>query len=381
MRYLCATLLIILMAGLLPAPAAGAADKRCFPETGHCISGAFRSYWERNGGLSVFGYPITDALNDYVEETWYGPVQWFERDRLEDHVGEGLGVMAGRLGAGMLELQGRPWERLPRVEAAQDGCRYFPQTGHSLCGKLLRVWQDSGGLKRFGYPLSEPMQESLMAGGAVWAGTVQYFERRRMELHPEYAGTPYEVLFGLLGADTFAFAKALKCSRAESTLSALAGDRGYSCAGSLPRLRVPVATQDFEHGTLVWVSDPAGAQGTIYAIYRRPQTSALVWEEHPDAWSEGTPLPDVGQPPPGRQAPAHGFGLLWASNAELRAALGWATAAELGGAGDTQRFYINSGSGNLRIIASPAAAHTYLLYGGAISPDRTDSAEIMQGAP
>ena len=29
--------------------------------------------------------------------------------------------------------------------------------------------------------------------------TVQYFERSRMELHPENAGTPYEVLLGMLG--------------------------------------------------------------------------------------------------------------------------------------------------------------------------------------
>src|SRR5262249_48773717 len=33
-------------------------DARCFPETGQCISGRFRSFWEENGGLAVFGYPI-----------------------------------------------------------------------------------------------------------------------------------------------------------------------------------------------------------------------------------------------------------------------------------------------------------------------------------
>jgi len=36
--------------------------------------------------------------------------------------------------------------------------------------------------------------------------TVQYFERRRMELHPERAGTPYEVQLGLLGRDIYAAA-------------------------------------------------------------------------------------------------------------------------------------------------------------------------------
>ncbi len=32
--------------------------------------------------------------------------------------------------------------------------------------------------------------------------TVQYFERARFEHHPEYRGTPAEVLLGLLGVST-----------------------------------------------------------------------------------------------------------------------------------------------------------------------------------
>ena len=30
-----------------------------FPETGHYLSGRFRQYWEENGGLYVFGLPLT----------------------------------------------------------------------------------------------------------------------------------------------------------------------------------------------------------------------------------------------------------------------------------------------------------------------------------
>ena len=29
-----------------------------FNETHHSLCGAFRSFWERNGGLAVFGFPI-----------------------------------------------------------------------------------------------------------------------------------------------------------------------------------------------------------------------------------------------------------------------------------------------------------------------------------
>lgn len=76
-------------------------------ETGHCIAGAIRAYWERNGGLAIFGYPISDLAVDSVYDeyggfTWSGPVQWFERDWLEDHSGVGQEVMAGRLGAEQL---------------------------------------------------------------------------------------------------------------------------------------------------------------------------------------------------------------------------------------------------------------------------------------
>lgn len=166
---------------------------RCFPETGYCISGPIRAYWENNGGLPVFGFPITPQRNETVEGTWTGPVQWFERDRLEDHGNEG--VMAGRLGADILERAETPWRDFPTVDQASDNCRYFEITRHSLCEPFLSYWQDNGGLERFGFPITESFEATIQD----WTGTIQYFERRRMEHHTEYSGTPYEVLLGLLG--------------------------------------------------------------------------------------------------------------------------------------------------------------------------------------
>jgi hypothetical protein len=375
LRLVILTLLVV--GALLPLPTAAANPERCFPETGYCINGAIRTYWERHGGLRVFGYPITDVFEDEVERTWSGPVQWFERDRLEDHSAEGLGVLAGRLGAAMLELQERPWQDLPRVDQAPPGCRYFPQTGHSLCGVFLRTWQAGGGLQRFGYPLTEPLEESLMAGQTIWTGTVQYFERRRMEQHQELAGTPHAVLFGLLGRDIYAYAKALKCAQADSPLVQLAQARGYSCAVSLPRLRIPIAVQPFERGVMIWVSHPAGKAGTIYAIFHAPASGALVWQSSGDEWREGMALPEQAAPPPGRYSPVRGFGLLWSTNAALRSALRWATAPEQGDRGDTQRFHVNSGPNGLTIITSPGTQRQYLLYEGPFPPDRKDTAEVI----
>ena len=42
-------------------PAEAAPRTRCFPETGFCVSGSILTYWERNGGLPVFGYPISEV--------------------------------------------------------------------------------------------------------------------------------------------------------------------------------------------------------------------------------------------------------------------------------------------------------------------------------
>jgi hypothetical protein len=77
------------------------------------------------------------------------------------------------------------------------GNLYFPSTGHNLSGVFKTYWQSHGGLAQFGYPWTEVFQELNPSDGKFYQ--VQYFERNRFEYHPELAGTPYEVLLGLLG--------------------------------------------------------------------------------------------------------------------------------------------------------------------------------------
>lgn len=69
---------------------------------------------------------------------------------------------------------------------------YFDQTGHHLSDDFLQAWQANGGLRTFGYPISERIQED--------GQEVQYFERARFELHPQHAGTQYIVQASLLGS-------------------------------------------------------------------------------------------------------------------------------------------------------------------------------------
>jgi hypothetical protein len=183
---------VLLALAALPAAVGRAQDTRCFTETGQCISGAIRRYWEQNGGLPVFGYPITPVQIETVE-SWSGPVQWFERDRLEDHSSQGQGVLAGRLSVELLARQGRPWQ-YRQIGGQVADCVGFAETGYYMCGGFRAYWERNGGLARFGFPITDQINETI--NGQTY--TVQYFERRRMEFHPENR-PPFDILLGLLG--------------------------------------------------------------------------------------------------------------------------------------------------------------------------------------
>ncbi|HEX5503456.1 MAG TPA: hypothetical protein VFW96_12595, partial [Thermomicrobiales bacterium] len=69
---------------------------------------------------------------------------------------------------------------------------YFPETGHTVANGMLAYWLAHGGLRRFGYPLSE----EFAAGGL----TIQVFERARLEYHPDDG----RVTVGRTGAEVMA---------------------------------------------------------------------------------------------------------------------------------------------------------------------------------
>lgn len=201
MVFLVVTLVIACVGVLVPQPSMAQTNERCFQETGFCISGTIRSYWEKNGGLPVFGYPISAQNTEANNDSWIGPTQWFERDRLEDHSAEGKGILAGRLGVmRFAQISGIDWQQLPGDVNGEGGCLFFAETSFNLCEPFLSYWLNSGGLERFGYPITRQRQEAVEGTQR----SVQYFERRRMEYHQEFAGTSNAVLLGLLGRDLYA---------------------------------------------------------------------------------------------------------------------------------------------------------------------------------
>lgn len=180
-----------------------------FPETQHTLRGTFKSFWEQNGGLAVFGYPISAEFQETSAEGTF-TVQYFERNRFEAHPEKAApyNVLLGRLSDVQLKRQGRDWFTFPKGQETA-GCQFFAETGHSLCEPFLSYWKKNGlrdpglspdgrSLALFGLPLSEPAPEVNTSGENV---VTQWFERARFEFHPDKP-QQFQVLLGLLGNET-----------------------------------------------------------------------------------------------------------------------------------------------------------------------------------
>lgn len=195
---LCYGVLAVVVA---PVPArAGAGPStgpRYFQETGHNVPEYFANYWAANGGLHQFGFPITEPYSQDGRT-----IQWFERARFErhlEHKDTPYEVLLGQLGREV-----RPADP-PTTALTHPAARYFPETGHNLL--IFRLyWEQNGGLARFGYPLTDELREVSQVDGQEY--TVQYFERARLEYHPENRGTPFDVLLGLIGHEQYTIVKA-----------------------------------------------------------------------------------------------------------------------------------------------------------------------------
>jgi hypothetical protein len=176
------------------------------PGIANCIEGRFLDYWRQNGGLPVFGYPISPATQQTNGEGTF-LTQYFERNRFEYHADKSrpYDVLLGRLGDDRLKQQGRDWTTFPK---AQPGtAHYFAETGHAIAPVFWGYWSSHGlefdgkagtsyaeSLALFGLPLSEPMMETNSSGDTV---VTQWFERARFEDHGAQG-----VLLGLLVVET-----------------------------------------------------------------------------------------------------------------------------------------------------------------------------------
>ena len=184
-----------------------------FEPTGHYLAYGFRSFWNQNGGLPIFGFPLTEEFSqgDVVSGSAY-TVQYFERQRFEYHpefAGTQYETELGRLGyeeARHLAILGTaPFQPLPASTQSDSNCMFFPSTRHRLCFGFRDYWLSHGldlgdpgisfreSLALFGYPISEEFTDPQTGL------TIQYFERAVFEYHPNEPAS-YQVLLRRLGA-------------------------------------------------------------------------------------------------------------------------------------------------------------------------------------
>lgn len=79
------------------APFKSTRTRAYFPATGHSLGGGFYTYWQQNGGVALFGLPLSE---EYKENGL--TVQWFERARFEYHpelAGTGKAIQLTHLGS------------------------------------------------------------------------------------------------------------------------------------------------------------------------------------------------------------------------------------------------------------------------------------------
>ncbi len=210
-------------AGAQPAPQPGAPI--CFPNVpgiDACIDPLFAAFWQANGGLPVFGYPLGPAEQRTLEDGTTMTTQWLERTRLEYHPQKppAYRVQLGRIGAERLEQLGRDWRAETRESGPQAGCLWFAETGYNVCDQARNTgfksyWERNGlrirglspyqqSLALFGLPLTRANPEPGPNGELV---ITQWFERARFEWHPDNP-QPARVLLGLLGNEARARAMA-----------------------------------------------------------------------------------------------------------------------------------------------------------------------------
>lgn len=158
-----------------------------FAETGQYVEGEILEFWLEYGGVSVFGYPVSRVI-----ENGEHMVQYFQRSVLEyfpDNPDEWR-IQVRRLGdltAGPSKNRSSVFD--PSGEPTGDE---FEETGHAVGDSFRLYWEQHGGVRIFGFPISREFE----ANGSLY----QYFERAILEYNPENYGS-WQIGQPLLGMD------------------------------------------------------------------------------------------------------------------------------------------------------------------------------------
>jgi hypothetical protein len=154
-------------------PGPNDSQRRYFPQTGHLLAGPFLSYWEAHMGILVLGLPLTESFQQGDAQ-----LQYCER-----------GLLQFRNGTITLAPLGR--------QLTAD--RHLATRTYPIDPVLADYYARHQGPVLLGAPLSRADPE-MNGDGTGRRYLVQWFERGRLEYHPE---TParFRVLPGLVGKE------------------------------------------------------------------------------------------------------------------------------------------------------------------------------------
>ena len=170
----------------VPAPPGSSAGVTYFPATHHTLRAPFLAFYNANGGLKIFGLPLTEAFTESGQL-----VQYFERAR--------LAVVQGHVVMSPLGAQLTAGRTFPAAASrGSSGQMWFSTTHHTLSGLFLTFWRTHNGALLFGPPISQPLSEQN-GDGTGKSYLVQYCENARLEYHPELASSGNVVTLGQLG--------------------------------------------------------------------------------------------------------------------------------------------------------------------------------------
>jgi polysaccharide biosynthesis protein PslG len=246
-RILSFGLVSLMLAGMVATTGSTvSAASDYYKETGHYLYGQFRDYWNGNGGLTRFGFPITKVFNSKSTNGQTYPTQYLERAVFEQHPEnkgtqyEVLGRLLGTAFAGSRVQTDPNFQPVPKPS---DGRLWFPDTKHSIGGSdagnsaIRAYWEAAGNgnltqsIQIFGFPISEPFDEQVAPPPAGDGKThrVQYFERYRLEYYPDNPD-PYKVQLGLLGTSQ------AQADKLDASVTAVepAGQTQPDCIGTGP---------------------------------------------------------------------------------------------------------------------------------------------------
>ena len=101
----------------------------CFQRPGIPSAASFSTIGSKEAALAIFGYPLTEAVTEQNPDSGQtNAAQYFERQRFELHTeyqGTPYEVELGRLGAELLETQGRDWTSFPSADPS--AAHYCPK--------------------------------------------------------------------------------------------------------------------------------------------------------------------------------------------------------------------------------------------------------------